>query len=137
MTILGRVLVVDDHEWWRSYVCAILENHPQWLIVAEASNGLEAVDKALALKPDVILLDLGLPALNGIGTARQILTAVPHARILFLSAHRSPSILKAALSTGAHGYLLKSDVEDLLVAMEAISEGKRFISEGLKSEGGE
>ncbi len=130
----GRVLVVDDHELWRSHIRAVLQDHPHWLIIAEASDGLEAVEKAQAFKPDVILLDIGLPKLNGIAAARHILAALPHVRILFLSGHRSPTIVTVALGTGAHGYLLKSDAHCLLLAMEEIRDGKAFISEGLNKE---
>jgi DNA-binding NarL/FixJ family response regulator len=129
--MVGFVLLVDDNEPWRCFIRAALQNHPRWLIIGEGSNGLEAVEKARDLKPDVILLDVGLPSLNGVAAARQILAVDPQLKILFLSEQRSPDIIEAALRTGARGYLLKSDAHWLLAALEAVSEGRLFISTGL------
>jgi DNA-binding NarL/FixJ family response regulator len=136
MTVLDRVLVVDDHELWRSHIRAVLQHHPRWVIVGEASNGLEAVQKARDLKPDVIVLDIGLPALNGLEAARQILAVDPDSKVLFFSEHRSPDIVEGALGTGAGGYLLKSDALRLLEALEAVSDGRPFLSKGLKRKRG-
>jgi CheY-like chemotaxis protein len=132
--MIGRVLVVDDHELWRNHIRSALQGHPRWTIVGEAADGLDAVQKARALKPDLILLDIGLPALDGIVTARHILAADPESKILFFSEHRSPDIVGAALRIGARGYLLKSDARRLLAAMNAIGDGQRFISDGVTGE---
>jgi DNA-binding NarL/FixJ family response regulator len=125
------VLVVDDHELWRGHVRAALKDHRRWSIVAEASNGIEAIEKAAALRPDVILLDIGLPVLSGMAAARQILASDPQSRIIFVSANGSPAMVEAAIRMGVQGYLLKSDAHQLLTAMDAISQGQAFISEGL------
>ena len=123
------MLVVDDHEPWRRQVSSILGKSGRWQVVGEASDGLEAVHKARALAPDLILLDLELPALSGIEAARRILARDPRSRILFVSAHRSWDIVAAALGAGARGYLLKSDAgSELLPAMDAVLEGTRFLS---------
>jgi DNA-binding NarL/FixJ family response regulator len=124
-----RVLVVDDYERWRRHIGSVLERDPRWRIVGEASDGFEAVERALALRPDLILLDVDLPNLSGIDAARRIHTVVPGCRVLFLSEHRSWDIVEAALATNAPGYVVKSDAgRELLPAMEAIVEGRQFIS---------
>ena len=124
-----RVLIVDDYELWRRHVVSALGNDLRWQIVGEASDGLEAVEKADALKPDLILLDVGLPTLTGIEAARRILALDPGARIVFLSEHRSWDIIEVALRTRACGYIVKSDVRpDLPSVLEAIVGGRRFIS---------
>jgi DNA-binding NarL/FixJ family response regulator len=125
------VLVVDDHELWRSHVRAALKDHRRWSIVAEATNGFDAIEKAAALRPDLILLDIGLPVLSGMTAARQILANDPHARIMFVSANGSPAMVEAAMHMGVRGYLLKADAHRLVAAMDAISQGQAFISEGL------
>jgi DNA-binding NarL/FixJ family response regulator len=125
------VLVVDDHELWRRQVRAALKDYRRWSIVAEASNGFEAIEKAAALRPDLILLDIGLPVLSGIVAARQILANDPQSRIMFMTAIGSPGMVEAAMRMGVRGYLLKSDAHQLVAAMDAISQGQAFISEGL------
>ena len=126
-----RVLVVDDHELWRGHVRAALKDDRRWSIVAEASNGFEAIEKAAALRPDLILLDIGLPVLSGIAAARQILANDPQSRIMFVSANGSPAMVEAAMHMGVRGYLLKADAHRLVAAMDAVSQGQAFISEGL------
>ncbi len=117
-----RVLLVDDYEPWRRYVDSRLMSSPQWQIVGEAADGLEAIHKAEALRPHLILLDVGLPSLNGIAAARRILAHDPGSRILFLSEQSSWEIVASALSAGGRGYLLKSDAgSELLPAMESMS----------------
>jgi DNA-binding NarL/FixJ family response regulator len=125
------VLVVDDHELWRGHVRAALNDHRRWSIVAEVSNGFDAIEKAAALRPDLILLDIGLPLLSGMAAARQILANDPQSRIMFMSANGSPAMVEAAMRMGVRGYLLKSDAHQLVAAMDAISQGLAFISEGL------
>jgi len=101
----------------------------RWDVVGEASDGLDAIQKAGELNPDLILLDIGLPGLDGIQTARRILADSPRSRILFVSEHQSLDVVQAALGTGVRGYIVKSDVaRDLLIAMDAIVDGRRFIS---------
>src|SRR5262249_7027377 len=118
-TLRQRVLVVDDYEPWRRHVRSALDQQSRFQIIAEAADGLDAVRQARALEPDVILLDVGLPLLNGIEAARQIFGHNLRSRILFVSEHRSSDIAGAALDTGAHGYVVKSDAgRDLLPAME-------------------
>lgn len=125
----NRVLVVDDYEPWRRHITAALQGTHQWLVAGEVADGLEAVQQAEALAPDLILLDISLPRLNGIEVARRILARDPSARILFLSEHRSWDIAEEALATGARGYINKSDVgSELLPAMEAALLGRRVIS---------
>jgi DNA-binding NarL/FixJ family response regulator len=128
-----RFLLVDDYEPWRRYVDSQLIASPQWRIAGEAADGLDAVHKAQALRPDLILLDIGLPSLNGIAAARRILARDKGSRILFLSENSSGDIVRAAMSAGGRGYVLKSDAgRELLPAMEAIVEGRQFISSSLK-----
>ena len=128
-----RVLLVDDYEPWRRYVDSRLMASPQWQIAGEAADGLDAIQKAEALRPDLILLDVGLPSLNGIVAARRILAHNPGSRILFLSEHSSWEIVAGALSAGGRGYVLKSDAgSELLPAMESIVEGRQFVSSSLK-----
>jgi DNA-binding NarL/FixJ family response regulator len=124
-----RVLIVDDHELWRRQVGSTLRNDLRWQIAGEASDGLEAVEKAGVLKPDLILLDLGLPTLTGIEAAQRIFALDPGSRIVFLSEHRSWDIVEVALGTRACGYIVKSDVGgDLASVLAAIVDGRRFIS---------
>jgi DNA-binding NarL/FixJ family response regulator len=130
LSLSCRVLLVDDHELWRRRVGAALRTDRRWQIVGEASDGLEAVEKAGVLKPDLILLDIGLPTLTGIEAARRIRALDPAARIVFLSEHRSWDVVEGALdAAAATGYIVKSSVgADLLSVLAAIVEGRRFIS---------
>jgi len=127
-----RVLLVDDYDPWRRFVSTTLQKKPELQVVGEASDGLEAVQKAQALQPDLILLDIGLPTVNGIEGARRILRSAPKTRILFVSEQRSSDIVEGALRTGAGGYVLKSDATtELLPAVEAVLQGNQFVSFGL------
>jgi len=124
-----RVLVVEDHDWWRRYISSALARASQWEVVGVVADGIEAVEKARDLKPDVILLDVGLPSLDGIQAARRILAHDPSSRILFVTEQQSLDIADVAVATGARGYVVKSDAErELLPAMNAVVEGERFIS---------
>src|SRR3954467_8052106 len=125
------VLVVGDHEFWRGRVRAALKDHHRWSIVAEVSDGVEAIEKAAALRPDLILLDIGLPDFSGIAAARQILANDPQSQIMFISANGSPAMVEAAMRMGIRGYLLMSDAHQLVAAMDAVSQGHLFISERL------
>jgi DNA-binding NarL/FixJ family response regulator len=127
-----RVLVVDDFAPWRRFVRSMLQGQPLLQIVAEVADGLEAVHKSQELQPDLILLDIGLPTLNGVEAARRIRELSSKSKILFTSEDRFPEIVKEALETGAIGYLLKFDaVDELLPAVEAVLQGKQFVSASL------
>jgi CheY-like chemotaxis protein len=128
----ARILVVDDYEPFRRWRCVTLEAWPRFQVIGEASDGLEAVQKAGDLQPDLILLDIGMPALHGIEAAHRILRFVPAAKILFLSQQNDPDIVAKALSNGAKGYVHKQNAStDLLPAIEAALRGDRFVSTGL------
>jgi DNA-binding NarL/FixJ family response regulator len=130
---LFRVLVVDDFEPWRRFVSTIAQITPGWRAVGEASDGLEAVQKAKELTPDLVLLDIGLPKLNGIEAARQIRKVAPNSKILFVSTYASWEIAEGALDTGASGYVIKADAgKELAKAVAAVFQGKRYISSSLK-----
>ena len=131
-TPLIRILVVEDHELWSRYISTTLQKQPELEVTAQVSDGLEAVQKAQELQPDLILLDIGLPTLNGIEVARRIREVSPASKILFVTETRSLEIAEEALNTGAGGYVLKSDAAtELLPAIKAVLEGKRFISASL------
>jgi len=128
-----RVLVVDDFEAWRRFVCSMLRKNPELQVVGEASDGLEAVHKAEQLQPDLIVLDLALPTLNGIEAARQIRKLAPESKILVLSQESSADVVQEALSSGVRGYVLKTRAGvDLLAAVEAVLERRQFVSSGLQ-----
>ena len=127
-----RILVVDDYEPWQRTVRSILQTHPELRVVAEVGDGLEAVQIAKELQPDVILLDIGLPKLNGIQAALQIQQVSPKSKILFLSENRSRDIAEEALRTGAYGYLTKSSAgSELLPAIAEVLQGKQFVTASL------
>src|SRR4051812_19122772 len=129
-----RVLVVDDYEPFRRFARSTISQRPEFQIIGESSDGLEAVRSAAELQPDLILLDIGLPKLNGIEAARRIRVSSPKSKILFFSENHSPGIVEEALSTGAGGYLLKSDAaRELFAGIEAVLEGKPFCSSSLSS----
>ena len=126
------VLVVDDFEPWRRFVCSTLRKRAELQVIREVSDGLEAVRSAEELQPDLILLDIGLPTMDGIEAARRIRSLSPKSRILFLSENGSRDIVDEALSAGGSGYVVKSDAQkELLLAMDTILEGRRFVSASL------
>jgi len=127
-----RILVVDDYEPWRDFIANTLKKEPGLEVIGKASDGSAAVQQAHQLKPDLILLDIGLPTLNGIEAATRIQESSPSSKILFVSENRCVDIVDKALSTGATGYVIKSDAAgELLPAIKAVLEGKGFISAGL------
>jgi DNA-binding NarL/FixJ family response regulator len=124
-----RVLLVDDYERFRQFVYSTLGKIRELQVVGEASDGLEAVQKAKELQPDLILLDIGLPSLNGIEAARRIRKVSPESKILFLTAESSVDVVQEALSLGALGYIRKASAwSELLAAVEAVILGKAFVS---------
>lgn len=130
--LLVRILVVEDNEPFRQLISSILGKRPEFQIIGEASDGLEAVHKAEVLHPDLILMDIGLPSLNGIEAARRIGKLALKSKIVFLSQETSPDIVQAALSVGAMGYVAKANAAcDLLAAVKAAVQGNQFISAGL------
>jgi len=127
-----RVLLVDDFESFRRFASLTLQSRPEVQVIFEASDGLQAVEQAEKLKPDLILLDISLPGLNGLDAARQIRRVSPKSKILFLTLQSSADVARKALSLGALGYVLKAQAqEDLLAAVEAILRGEHFVSNGL------
>ena len=126
------ILVVDGFEPWRRTVCSMLSRHAELRLVGEVADGLAAVQQASKLQPDLILLRLDLPNLNGIETTKQVCQVVPGTKILFLSIESDADVVKAALSSGGQGYVLKTDAgNDLWPAIEAVLQGKRYVSSGL------
>ncbi len=128
MSVL-RILIADDHEVARKGIRSLLENHVGWEVCGEARDGREAVELASKLKPDVLLLDVGMPNLNGLDAARQILAMTPEARILILTIHDSEQVVREVLAAGARGFLLKSDAgRDLVAAVEALQHRRTFFT---------
>jgi DNA-binding NarL/FixJ family response regulator len=124
-----RIFIADDHEVAREGIRSLVEDHAGWEVCGEARDGREAVAAASDLKPDVFLLDIGMPNLNGLDAARQILTVLPEARILILTVHDSDQVVREVLAAGARGFLLKSDTgRDLVAAVEALQHGRTFFT---------
>ena len=123
-----RILLADDHGLVRVGARAVLQSQHGWRVVGEAVNGREAVEKAIELKPDVAVVDIGMPELDGIEVTRQIRTSAPETRVLVLTMHESGQMVRRALDAGASGYLLKSDLtESLAKAVETVADGNRFL----------
>lgn len=124
-----RILVADDHDLMRRGLKSLLESHPGWTVCAEAHTGREAVTKAEELKPDVVILDITMPELNGVEAARRILKASPNTEILILSVHYSDQLIRDILDAGVRGYIVKSDSDrDLVIAVEALANHKPFFT---------
>ena len=139
-----RILVADDHVLLRRGIRTLLESHPGWTVCGEASNGREAVDQAKELHPDIVVLDITMPQLNGVDATPLILKAAPETKVLILTMHSAHEITQRAVRAGARGYILKSDTErDLIAAVEALMEDQTFytgsvsemILESLSSDG--
>ena len=130
---LHRVLVVEDHTAFRQVVCELLQESPAVQIVGEAADGLDAVHQAAMLRPDVVVLDMSLPSLNGFEVARRISAAVPHAKVMFLTVETSLEVVEQAFRSGAHGYVYKPRAQrDMLAAIDAITRGAKFLNGGLE-----
>jgi len=124
-----RLLVVDDHEVVRKGLRSVLEQQPGWQVAGEAADGREAVSKAKELKPDITVLDISMPALNGLEATRQMLKQDSRAKVLILTMHESDPLIQEFLNAGARGYLLKSDAgKDLITAVEAVRRNKTFFT---------
>lgn len=127
-----KTLLVDDFEPFRRFVLSLLQIHPEFDVVGHASDGLEAVQKAEQLQPDVVLLDIGLPVLNGIEAGQQIRRLSPNSKIVFVSQESSLDVVEEALRVAGQAYVLKADaVRELLVGIEAVRKGEEFISRRL------
>jgi len=124
-----QILLVEDFKPYRDLVTSLLAENPDLRVACEASDGLEAVEKAQQLKPDLILMDIGLPKLDGLTAARRIHELAPSTKVVFLSQETSAEVVQEALSLGAWGYIFKQRAgTDLLGAMAEIRKGKRFVS---------
>jgi DNA-binding NarL/FixJ family response regulator len=127
-----RVLVVEDFEPFQHFICSTLEKNPGLRVICKASDGVAAVQQAQRIRPDLILIDVGLPKLNGIEAARQIRDTAPNSKILFLSQNSDANVVQRAFDVGANGYVLKTMAgTDLLPAIDAVISGQRFLSSGL------
>lgn len=128
-----RIMVVDDHEVVRKGVRTILASHEKVEVCGEASNGEEAIRKALELNPDLVILDVTMPVMDGLSAAREIKRWLPAVPILMLSMHDGPEIIRASREAGVQGFVTKSEVAGVLLrAVDAIFEGQTFFSEGGK-----
>lgn len=124
-----RILVVDDHPVVRHGLKTLLSSRPEWEVVDEAEDGIEAVDKANRLKPDVIVLDVSMPRMDGLEACRRIRKNVPESEVLIVTQHDSPQMMREAIGAGARGYVVKSNVaRDLPAAVEAVSQHLPFTS---------
>jgi DNA-binding NarL/FixJ family response regulator len=122
-------MLADDHAVVREGLRKLLAGRSNWKVVGEASNGREAVQKAEQVKPDVVVLDIGMPELNGLEATRQILQAVPGTEVLILALHESEDLLRDVVQAGAHGYVLKSDTgRDMVAAVEALAQHRPFFT---------
>jgi len=124
-----RILLADDHTVMRRGLRLLLESRPEFSVVSEASDGRQAVEQAEALRPDVAVLDIGMPQLNGIEAAQRITNALPHTAVVILSMHSDEGYVLRALKAGAKGYLLKDSAEgDLIEAIQSVHQGRTFFS---------
>ena len=127
-----RVLVVEDYEPFRRFISSTLQTRPDLQIVGEMSDGLEAVLQVQRLRPELILLDVGLPTLNGIEAARRIRALSPNSKILFVTQESSAELVQEAFRVGALGYVVKTQAGvDLLPAVESVCQSRRFVSQGV------
>lgn len=129
MTAPLRIIIVDDHAVVRRGVRALVESHPGWEVVGEATTGREAVDLAKRMQPDIVIMDLSLPELNGLDATRLILGESPHSEVLVLTMHHSEELARNVLQAGARGYVLKSDADQsLIAAVESLRQHKPFLT---------
>lgn len=124
-----KILIADDHEVVRRGLRELLETRPNWKVCGEATDGHDAISKARLMKPDVIVLDITMPKMNGLEATRQIIKAVPRTEVLVLTMHESGSIVRDILSAGARGYVLKSDAgRELIMAIDSLIEHKPYFT---------
>jgi len=124
-----RILVADDHEIVRSGLISLMKSHPGWEICSEAKDGHQAVEQARELKPDIAILDIGMPTLNGLEATRQILRDNPRIKVLILTINDTDEVVRAVLDAGARGFLLKSDAaRELVAAVDALHDNKTFFT---------
>jgi two-component system, NarL family, response regulator NreC len=124
-----ELVVADDHTLMRQGLCKILEEQPEWRVVAQATNGRDAVKLVMDLRPSVAILDIGMPLLNGIEATRQLRRRQPDLHVLILSMHAEEAYIMQALQAGAQGYLLKDSADvELIRAVESVSTGKSYFS---------
>src|SRR5258707_3133136 len=124
-----RILIADDHEVVRRGLCTLLQSHEGWEICGEANDGREAVEKAKQVKPDVVILDVGMPNLNGLAAARQLIQQNPQQKVIVLTITDSDQVIREALDAGARGFVLKSDAaRDLVSAVEALQRKRMFFT---------
>jgi DNA-binding NarL/FixJ family response regulator len=129
-----RILVADDHEVVRRGLCALLSGHSDWEVCGEAADGREAVEKSKQLRPDIVIMDLGMPNLNGLDAARQMLREEQSPRILFLTVTDCEEMVQEVLKVGAKGYLLKSDAaKDLVTAVEELRQNRSYFNSRVSS----
>lgn len=132
-TLSFRVLVVEDYEPFRQFVCSTLKERPEFEVVCQVSDGLQAVHEAEELHPDLILLDIGLPTLNGIEAAARIRRLSPKSKIVLLSQEDSPDVVQEAFGLGVVGYVTKTHAgTELLAAVETACQGRRFVGSGVQ-----
>lgn len=131
-----RILIVDDYEPFRKFLLLVLQTRQDLQVLSEACDGMQAVAKAQALRPDLILLDISLPKLNGIEVANEVRQASPNSKILFVSQENSAEMVREALNTGAHGFVVKTDAgTELLLAIDAVVGGGHFVSSSVLGRG--
>jgi DNA-binding NarL/FixJ family response regulator len=127
-----QALVVEDFEPFRQFVCSTLGQRREFQVIAEAADGLEAVRGAEQLQPDLILLDIGLPRLNGMAAARRIRNVSPKSKIIFVTQESDPDVVQEAFNLGAWGYVVKTQAgTDLLAAVDAVLDGRQFVRSAL------
>jgi len=124
-----RIVIADDHSIVRRGLRTLLESQPNWEVCAEAADGRDALEKVTQLKPDVAIIDIGMPQLNGLDATRQIVKACPQTEVLILTMHQSDEVVREVLHAGARGYVLKSDADQSLVAaVETLRQHKPFLT---------
>ncbi len=124
---MARILIADDHAMMRKGLRTVIEPHAGWEICGEATTGLEALDLAKSLRPDLVVLDVSMPGLNGLEVAHRLARSMPEVRLLLFTMHNSPQFAKDVTKSGAHGYVCKSSGEEVLIqAMETLLHGAQF-----------
>ena len=132
---MTRILIADDHAMMRKGLRTAIEPHPGWVVCGEATDGFEAFEQTKLLRPDLVILDVSMPVLNGLEAAHRISMTMPEVKILLFTMHNSPQFAKDVTKSGAHGYVCKASGEELLTqAMETVLEGEKFFdTDGLRA----